>query len=96
MGQRNGFGQFFVDAQAARQRARDLRHFQAVPSARAEQIAFMVDEDLRLVFQASERRAMDDAVAIALEFAAVLRRRFGMGAAQAARGIGGVGRQCPR
>ena len=39
--------------------------------ARAVQIAFVIDEHLRLVFQAAERVGMDDAVAVALEFAAV-------------------------
>lgn len=46
----------------------DLRHFQAVGQAGAEQVAFVVHEDLRLVFQAPERAGMHDAVTIDLLF----------------------------
>ena len=43
---------------------------------RAEQVAFMVDEDLGLVFEPAKGGGMNDAVAITLEFAAMGRRRF--------------------
>ena len=51
-------------------------------SARAIQVAFVVDEHLRLVDQAAESAGMHDAIAIALVFAAVLGRRLGMPAAR--------------
>jgi hypothetical protein len=46
-------------------------------------IAFIVDEDLRLVFQASKGGGMDNAVAIALEGGAVVRLVIEIGAALA-------------
>ena len=66
VGERNGFGQVFIEPQAARDRSRYLRHLEAVREAGAEQIAFVVDEDLGLVLQAAEGSRMDDAVTIAL------------------------------
>lgn len=76
MRQRDGLGEILRNPQAARQRARDLGHFQAVGQAGAEQVAFVVDEDLGLVFQAPERIGMDDAIPVALELGAVLWRRL--------------------
>jgi hypothetical protein len=35
--------------------------------ARAKQVSFMIDEDLRLVFEATEGGRMDDTIAITLE-----------------------------
>ena len=69
--------------QRARDRAAELRHFERVRQARAEQVALVVEEDLRLVDQAPERRAVDDAVAVALELVARGRRRLGDGAGRA-------------
>jgi hypothetical protein len=69
--QRDRLAQVFVQAEAACQRARHLRHLQRVRHPRAKQIALVVEEDLRLVDQAPEGRAVDDAVAVALEFVAV-------------------------
>ena len=86
VGERDGLGQVLVEPQAARDRARDLRHFEAVGEPRAEEIAFVVDEDLRLVFEPPERRGMDDAVAVALVFAAAARRRLAMAPAAGALG----------
>jgi len=45
--------------------------------AGAEQIALVIHEYLGLVFEAAERAGMDDAVAVALEFAAAARRVLG-------------------
>src|SRR5690606_39603940 len=89
--QRNGFGQVFMQAQVACQRTRDLSNFDAVRQAGAEEVAFMVDEYLGLVFQQPEGIAMDDAVAIALEVISALGRGFGMLTAAAAFGVAGVG-----
>ena len=74
--QRNGFDQVFVDAQIARHRARDLRDFETVRQTRAKQVALVIDEDLRLVFEPAERRRVNDAVAVALELGARNRRFF--------------------
>jgi hypothetical protein len=56
-------------------------------------IAFVIDENLRLVFQPAEGDRMDDAVAVALERRA--RRAFAVGVKAAARLVGsrGVGRE---
>ena len=53
-------------------RAGDLRHFHGVGEAGAVQVAFVIDEHLGLVDQAPEGVGMDDAIAVALEFAAEL------------------------
>ena len=49
--------------------------------ARAIQIAFVIDEDLRLVDQPAEGGGMHDAIAVALELAAKPRWCLGMAAA---------------
>ena len=74
--QRDGFGQCLVQIQRARHRAADLRHLDRMSHARAIQIAFVIDEHLGLVGQATKSVGMDDAIAVALEFPAVFRRRL--------------------
>jgi hypothetical protein len=78
--QGDGLGQVLVQAQRAGAGARDLGDLQRMGEPVAEQVALVAHEDLGLVLQASERRAVHDAVAVALEFAAVVRRRLGMAA----------------
>ena len=73
--QRQRFGKVLVQPQLAGDGAGDLRHFQAVGQPRAVEIAHVVDEDLGLVLQLAERRAVDHPVAVALPRAA--RRRLG-------------------
>ncbi len=75
------FGERFAEAQRARDAAGDLRHLERVREPRAVQVAFMVHEHLGLVDEAAERRRMHDAVAIALVFGAVTRRRLVVAAA---------------
>src|SRR5690606_25088115 len=65
--QRDRLDEVLVEAQASCDRARDLRDLDRVRKPRAEQVAFVIDEDLRLVLEATERRAVHDAVAVALE-----------------------------
>src|SRR5690625_638564 len=60
--------------------------------AGAIQIPFMVDENLGLVLQPPESRAMNDAITIALKFAAVAGRRFGIPSAATALRISRIGR----
>src|SRR5581483_10089113 len=84
--------QVLVQRQRAGHGAGDLRHLQRVGQARAEQVAFMVDEDLGLVLEAAERGRVHDAVAVALVFAAVIGPRLGEAAAArvlVTRGVGG-------
>ena len=87
--QRNGFGQVFVQAQAARDAAAQLRHLQAVREAGAEQVTFVVQEHLGLVDQPPKRRAVHDAVAVALEIIARGGRRLGKPATPRAGGFTG-------
>ena len=61
------FGQRFVELQRPRDGAGDLRDFDRVREPRAVQVAFVIDEHLRLVDQAPERGGMDDAIAVALD-----------------------------
>ena len=59
--------EILVQAQRAGDAARDAGRLERVREARAEVVAFRVDEDLRLVAEPAERLRMDDAVAVALE-----------------------------
>ena len=54
VGKRQRLGQVLVDAKRARDRAGDLRHFEAVGEARAVMIALVIDEDLGLVVEPPE------------------------------------------
>ncbi len=83
VGERQRLGQVLVEAERARQRARDLRHFERVGEPRAVVIALVEDEDLRLVLEPAEGGRMDDAVAVAPEGVRVGARRLGV---QAGRG----------
>jgi hypothetical protein len=67
MGKRDRFNQILVQPQSARNRSAYLGHFDAVRKARSEQIALVIDENLRLVFQPAERTGVDDAVSITLK-----------------------------
>lgn len=60
-------GQVFIEPERARDRAADLRDFQAVGQANAEMIAIGRDEYLRLVAQSPKRNRVNDAITIALE-----------------------------
>src|SRR5690606_14020224 len=87
MGQRNRFDEVFVQAQRARQRAGDLRHFETVGEARAKQIAFMVDENLGLVLEPPKGTGVDDAIAVTLELGTACRWRLCVAAPAAQPGI---------
>ena len=67
VGQRQRLGEVLVHPENTADRARDLRHLQAVGEARAVVIPLVIDEDLGLVLEPAERRAVDNAVAVALE-----------------------------
>ena len=57
----------FVDAELPGDRATDLRDLERVRQARAEEIAFVIDEDLGLVLEPAERAGVDHAIAVPLE-----------------------------
>ena len=65
--ERDRLGQLLVQAQHLGDGPRDLRHLEGVGQPRAVVVAGRREEDLRLVLQAPERLAVDDAVAVALE-----------------------------
>lgn len=75
--QGDGFDQIFIEPQISCYRTSDLRHFQAVRKARAEQVSFMIDEYLGFILQSPESRRMNDAIAIALKLAATSRCSLG-------------------
>ena len=54
MRQRDGFDQIFVQPQRPGDTATDLRYLQGVRQAGSEQVALVVDEDLRFVFETSK------------------------------------------
>jgi len=74
--ERERFDQGSVQRQCVAQGPRDLTDFEAVAEARAVVIPLAIQEDLRLVHQASKSRAVDDPVAVALEARAELVVRF--------------------
>ena len=60
-------GEVLVEAQRARDGARDLRDLERVGQPRAEVVALGRDEDLGLVLEAPERLGVHDPVAVALQ-----------------------------
>ena len=76
VGQRHSFSEILVQPQRPADTTRDLRHFDAVRQARSEEIAFVIDEDLRFVFQPPERGRMYDAISVTLEVPAHRRPRL--------------------
>ena len=69
--------EILVEAQGARDGARDADGLERVRQPRAVVIALGRDEDLRLVLEPAERLAVGDAVAVALERAAQAARHLG-------------------
>ena len=66
MGQRQRLGQVLVQPQSASNGAGDLRDLNTVGQPGAVEIALVVDENLCLILEFPKRRAVDDAVAVAL------------------------------
>ncbi len=91
VGKRQGFGQVLVEAEPARQRTRDLGHFQRMGEPRAEMVALVGNEDLRLVLEPAKGGRMDHPVAVAAEFVASRGRLLGMQTAARTRRIGRPG-----
>ena len=78
--ERQRLRKILVEPERAGDRAGDLRHLERMGQARAEMVALVVDEDLRLVLQPAKGVGMDDAVAVALERRAKRVFRLGMDA----------------
>ena len=76
--ERDGLGQVLVQFQRPGDGATDLGDLDGMRQARAVEVALVVHEHLGLVLQAPKRRAVDDAVAVALVFGAVRRARLGI------------------
>jgi hypothetical protein len=95
VGERDGLGKILVEPSARAMRAGDLGDLDAVREAGAEQVAFVIHEDLGLVFQAPEGRGMHDAVAVALELAARDPRRRRLRRSPAAGACGFAQRRAP-
>ena len=90
--ERDRLGEIVVEPQGAGERARDLRDLDRVGEAGAEMIALVIDEHLGLVGEAAKGGRVNDAVAVALEFAAGRRRRLGDQTSRRAGRVGGVRR----
>ena len=65
--------QVFVPAQGARQRPADLRNFKRVGETGPKVVAFVVDEDLGLVFEPPKCCGVQDAVPIPLKGGTIFR-----------------------
>src|SRR5437870_601428 len=76
MGEGDGLGQVFIQAQGAADVSRNGGNFHRMGQPRAQMIAGAVEKDLRFVFQASKRAGMDYAIPIPLVFSAPFGRRL--------------------
>jgi hypothetical protein len=90
--ERQGLRQVLIEAKRARKRAGNLDDFQSVRQPRSEMIAFVIDEDLRLVGKPPEGRGMDNPVTIPPEGVPRRTDRLGKSSTPALRGIGSINR----
>jgi hypothetical protein len=89
----DGLGELFVQPQHLGDGAGDLRDLERVREARAVVVAGRREEHLRLVLQAAERLAVDDAIAVALERGADVVFHLGAQAPPRLGALGRLGRQ---
>ncbi len=78
VGQRDRFGEILVKSKHTADAPCNLGNFDAMGKARTEQVAFMVYEYLRFVFEPAKSSGVDDAIAVTLEFSTHRRRRLCM------------------
>src|SRR5262249_27453295 len=76
VGERKRLREILVKAKGTSERASDLGDLKGMGEPRAEVVALMKDEDLRLMRQAAEGGRMDDAVAVPAEIVAGRARRL--------------------
>src|SRR5688572_11180092 len=77
----DGFHQIFVAAQSPRERPSDLGNFEGMGEARPKVIAFVVDEDLGLIFEAPKARGVQDSIPVPLKGCTVFRLVIQIGTA---------------
>ena len=82
--QGQGLGQIVVDAERTADAAGDLGHLDRMGQARPVIIPFVKDENLGLVFEAAEGRAVDHPIPVALKMTAIDVTRLLMKAAATA------------
>ena len=87
VGEGDGLAEGLVEPEGGADRARDLAHLEAVGEAGALVVAAAVHEDLRLVHQATERGAVGEPVAVALEAGAEVGVVLRVGAAEGVRAL---------
>ena len=96
VGEGDGFGEVLVEAERARHGSSDAGDLDGVGHPRAVMVAAAVEEDLGLVFEAAERAAVDDAVAVALEVETEAMLVLGKFAAPGGGAVLGVRREVAR
>src|SRR5690349_16429348 len=89
---RQRFGQVLIELEPPGKSTCDLGDFERMGQPGAIMVAFVEDENLRLVLEATECGGMDDAVAIAAERAAAFARRLGVKPAPAPFRVARIGR----
>ena len=74
--QRDGLREVLIQPERPADIAGNSGNLDRVSQPRSQMVAGAVQEDLRLIFQAAKRAAVDDAVAVPLVFGAPCRRRL--------------------
>jgi hypothetical protein len=88
---RERLGEVLIETKHARQRPRNLGDFERVGEPCPVVIAFVKNEDLRLVLETAEGGRVDDAVAVATERTATFAGRLRMQAPAASGRVAGIG-----
>ena len=74
----NRLAEVFVQPEGTSYGARDLGNLEGVGQASTVVVAFVIDEDLRLVLEATKRPGIHDPLAVALKRRSVLVFRLGV------------------
>lgn len=81
MSETDGLHEILVEAHGASDGSRDLCDLQRMRQPRPIKVAFVIDENLGLIHEATKRGGMNDSIAVALKLATIRGRRLGMTAA---------------
>jgi hypothetical protein len=92
VGERKRLGEVLIEAETARQRARNLRDLQRVRQARAIVVALMLHKHLRLVLESADRSGVNQTIAVATEIVAARTRLLRQEAAPGKRRVCGIRR----